>query len=89
MTVKKAIKILDWWIENKRQATKNLCRKWNYDSPDKASGIAKQIFEMGRISISNLEIIQKELIPNCNHPPKMRDRDPNGQWYCMSCNLDL
>lgn len=36
-----------------------------------------------------LNLIKKELVPNCKHPKKMRDKDPNGKWYCMKCNSEL
>jgi len=39
--------------------------------------------------ISNLEIVKRELIPNCKHPKKMRDKTTDGQVYCMNCNFDL
>jgi len=89
MTVKKAIKILDWWIEHKKNGMEQLKKQWNYQTFDEATGVAKTLFEMDETIIYNLEKIRKELIPNCKHPKKMRDRDPNGQWYCMNCNLDL
>ena len=38
--------------------------------------------------IINLEQIKKELVPDCTHPTDMMDNCA-GQWYCMSCNLDL
>ncbi len=47
------------------------------------------IFDMDKTILYNLEKIRSELVPNCKHPQKMRDRTPDGQWYCMSCNLDL
>jgi len=33
--------------------------------------------------------VKEQLVPNCKHPKKMRDRSPDDQWYCMACNLDL
>ena len=89
MTVKKAIKILDWWISHKNQGMKELKTKWNYREYDDATGVAKIIFDMDKTILYNLEKIRSELVPNCKHPQKMRDRSPDGQWYCMSCNLDL
>jgi len=68
---------------------KKLKAEWNYQEYDEATGVAKTIFEMDRIIISNLGKIRQELVPNCKHPKKMRDRTPDGQWYCMDCNLDL
>ena len=89
MTLKKAIEILDWWIEHKKQAMEKLKAERNYQEYDEATGVAKMIFEMDRTIISNLGKIRQELVPNCKHPKKMRDREPNGDWYCMNCNMDL
>lgn len=36
-----------------------------------------------------LKILKKEIAPNCKHPKKLRDVDPDGNPYCMGCNLDL
>ena len=89
MTIKKAIKILDWWISHKNQGMEELKTKWNYQEYDDAMGVAKIIFDMDKTILYNLEKIRSELVPNCKHPQKMRDRSPDGQWYCMSCNLDI
>lgn len=89
MTVKKAIEILDWWINRKKQSMEHFLKEWNFESHDKATGVAKMLFESDKVAISNLERIKMELVPNCKHPKKMRDRLPDGQWYCMNCNMDL
>ena len=87
MTVKKAIKILDWWINQKKYGLEKLKEKWDYSYDD--YGITTTLLNADRITISNLDMIRQELVPNCNHPKKMRDKTPDGQWYCMNCNLDL
>ncbi len=87
MTVKKAIKILDWWINQKKHGVEKLKEEWDYLDDD--YGVTKTLLNADRIAISNLDMIRKELVPNCNHPEKMRDKTPDGQWYCMNCNLDL
>ncbi len=51
--------------------------------------LTKTLLNADRIIISNLETIRNELVPDCNHPKKMNDRTPDGQLYCMNCNLDL
>lgn len=89
MTVKKAIEILDWWINHKKQSMEQLRQEWNFDDYDKATGIAQILLESDRVTISNLEKVRTQLVPNCKHPKKMRDRLSDGQWYCMNCNLDL
>ena len=61
MSVKKAIKILDWWIEQKKQGIKKLQYEWknSFDNYD----IEKTLFGMDSTIISNLETIRGELIP--------------------------
>ena len=86
MTVQKAIKILDWWINQKKQAMEQLQEKWIHS--DDSYGVEKTLLDSDRVVISNLEIIKKELVPDCKHPKNMRDR-VGSQWYCMNCNFDL
>ena len=64
-----------------------LKEEWDYSDDD--YGVTKTFLNADRITISNLDMIRKELVPNCNHPEKMKDKTPDGQWYCMNCNLDL
>lgn len=88
MTIKKAIEILDWWINHKKQSMKQLKEEWNYDA-DKATEVAKALIKSDETVLYNLETIKVELVPNCKHPKKMIDTLPDGQKYCMNCNLDL
>jgi hypothetical protein len=62
--------------------------KWNYYN-DKDTEIRQALLESEITEISNLEKIRSELVPNYRHPKKMQDRLPDGQVYCMNCNLDL
>jgi hypothetical protein len=87
MTVKKAIKMVDWWINQKKKAIENLEKEWKFTND--SHGVGKTILESEKTVIYNLEQIRKELVPKCKHPKKMRDRTANGQWYCMNCNSDL
>lgn len=87
MTVKKAIKILDWWINQKKEAVNKLKIEWDFQND--SHGVGKTLLDMDQTIISNLETIRKELVPNCKHPNKMRDKTANGQVYCMNCNFDL
>jgi mRNA-degrading endonuclease YafQ of YafQ-DinJ toxin-antitoxin module len=50
---------------------------------------AKEFAQMKKRDIEIFIKIKKELVPNCKHPKKMRDKTLNGQWYCMNCNSDL
>jgi len=87
MTVQKAIKIIDWWINQKKKAIEGLEKQWNFTTD--SLGVGNTILDMDRTIMSNLETIRKELTPNCNHPKKMRDKTSDGQWYCMNCNYNL
>lgn len=87
MTIKKAIKILDWWITQKKQGIEKLKKEWEFSND--THGMGKLLLDTDRTIISNLETIKKELIPKCKHPKKMQDVDSNGNRYCMNCNWDL
>jgi len=87
VTVKKAIKIIDWWINHKKTSMAAFQEKWK-NSDDK-NGVEKAIMNADKSVIENLWLIRKELIPNCKHPMKMRDRMSDAQEYCMDCNFDL
>ncbi len=87
MTVKKAIKILEWWIIQKKDGIKKLEKEKNYTNDNHEIG--KILLDIDKTTIANLEKIRKELVPNCKHPKKMRDRTADDQWYCMNCNMDL
>ncbi|MEK0368590.1 MAG: hypothetical protein QQN62_03155 [Nitrosopumilus sp.] len=65
MTVQKAIKILDWWINQKQQAMETLQEKWKYS--DDSYGVEKTLLDSDKVLISNLETIKKELDPNASY----------------------
>jgi len=91
MTVKKAIKILEWLIERENTLARgfvNTKHSWNQDFYCMKDS-AKSLSDSKKNEIKVLKIIKKELVPKCSHPKKMQDRTPDGQWYCMNCNLDL
>jgi len=84
MTVKKAIKLLDWWINDRETKIKELETDFNFNDPE----IPKVLLNNEKTIIENLKLIRKEIVPNCKHPKKMRDTC-KGVEYCMNCNLDL
>ena len=71
----------------KAKVMKNFKEQWR-DSDD-TYGVEKALLESDLRIIENLELIRKELVPNCKRPKKMRDKTADGQWYCMNCNSDL
>jgi len=81
MSVKKAIKLLDWWINQRKEKIKEIP---NFNDTE----LGTTLLENEKTIIKNLELIKKELVPNCKHPKNMRDTC-DGVQYCMNCNLDL
>jgi len=81
MSVKKAIKLLDWWINQREEKIKEIP---NFKDIE----VATTLLENEKTIIKNLKLIKKELVPNCKHPKNMRDTC-DGMVYCMNCNLDL
>lgn len=91
MTVKQAIKILDWLIEqetNRAEGFVDTKNSWNQDF-DCTRDLAKSLSDSKKYEIEALNVIKNELVPKCSHPKKMQDVDPNGNRYCMNCNWDL
>ena len=87
MTVKKAIKMVDWWIDQRKMVMDEFKKNWDYKT--EVEEVAKIMLQSDETVIYNLEKIRAELVPQCKHPKKMIDTLPNGQKYCMNCNLDL
>ncbi|PIN83975.1 MAG: hypothetical protein COV65_02165 [Nitrosopumilales archaeon CG11_big_fil_rev_8_21_14_0_20_33_24] len=91
MTVKKAIEILDSYTKKKtevKNGIKDPKKSWN-NSLDLVKQVADMIGDLMETDLIVLEEIRTELVPKCKHPKKMIDTLPNGQKYCMNCNLDL
>jgi|APSaa5957512535_1039671.scaffolds.fasta_scaffold04245_5 hypothetical protein len=91
MTVKRALEMIDFLMvyEKKMQdAMADPTKSWNIGTPN-IKDLAKTLSDSHGDSVHILDNIKKELIPNCKHPKKMRDKTSDGQWYCMNCNLDL
>ncbi len=84
MTVKNAIKILDWWIERRENSLKELQETIIFSDAE----LTKVLVNADKMIIHNLKLIKKEIVPNCKHPKNMRDTC-KGVVYCMNCNLDM
>jgi hypothetical protein len=91
VSVKKALKLLDFLIEDETRMYNGMsdpAKSWN-TGDDNFKKLAKILSDCHKDNIQVLNIIKKELIPNCKHPKKMRDKTADGQLYCMNCNYDL
>ncbi len=84
MTVPNALKLLDWWINQREEQIKKLDTEYKFND----SEITTVLFKNEKTIIDNLKLIKKELIPKCKHPKKMQDMC-GSQKYCMACNWDL
>lgn len=91
MTIKKAIKILDWLIEqetNRAEGFVDPKHSWNHGF-DCMRDLAKSLSDSIQNEVEVLQILRKELVPKCKHPKRMHDVDNKGNRYCMNCNMDL
>ena len=91
MVSKKAIFLIDLLLQediNLRDGILDPSKTWNSDN-DVFHGIVQTFTHLLNQNITILQAIQKELHTNCKHPKKMRDKLPDGQWYCMNCSIDL
>jgi len=86
MTSKKAIKILDWLIEqetNRAEGFVDPKHSWNHNF-DCMIDLAKSLSDSIKNEVTVLKILKKELVPKCSHPKKMQDIDSKGNLYCMN-----
>jgi len=90
MTVKKAIKILCWILDNKTKTVKEFYEPEILRAKHElGADLYRTLLQVTETDIHNLQMVREQLVPDCKHPKKMRDRATDGQWYCMNCNIDL
>lgn len=58
-----------------------LGKKCSHD--DDKYDVWKALLGSEQIILHNLEVIRKEIVPNCRHPKKMRDRTRDGQEFIL------
>ena len=89
MTTKKAIEILDFVIQNKTKMKEGFLKEvWGKESM--VLGVVSSALKCIDADLYNLEVIKKQLVPNCKHPKENIDLDPETRKpYCMACNWDL
>ncbi|QLH11019.1 hypothetical protein [Nitrosarchaeum sp. AC2] len=91
MTVKNALKILEEFIERKSELKKgflDMNMPWN-QGQDCIKELSKGLATTMEKDIQILNSLKMELNPNCGHPENLHDKGPDGNLYCMGCNLDL
>jgi len=89
MTVKKAIEILDWILNNKTKTIEEFYKPNIIDSKyDLSENLYRTLLEIAKTDVYNIQVVKKQLVPDCKHPPEMHDIC-EGQKYCMNCNMDL
>ena len=91
MTVKQALKIIDYVIGkklDKKSDFLSLDKPWN-QGQGCIMELSMTFASMMDNDIELLRRIEKQLKPNCKHPKKLHDKDSGGNLYCMGCNLDL
>ena len=91
MVTKKAVFLVDLLLEGDiklRDGMADPLQIWNSDN-DKIHSMVQTFAELLDQNILILKTLRKELVGNCKHPKRMRDKTSKGQWYCMNCNLDL
>jgi len=88
MTTKKSVEIVEMLLRKKTNLKQDLSKSEN----NWGTGVAGQLVQLEIKSLINeirwLEILKKEIAPDCKHPPEMHDIC-KGQKYCMACNMDL
>ena len=89
MTTKKAVQIVEMLLVNKTNLKNDLCKPENNWGNNVVGSFVQTELTSLTNEIAWLQILKKEIAPDCKHPKKMRDRTPDGQWYCMACNMDL
>lgn len=89
MTISKAIKILDYYLDGKTKHHEDI------HSLEKSFS-QKDSFEIVQLLRKNLEselvilqMLQAQIVPKCKHPKKYQDKMKNGTLYCINCNMDL
>ncbi len=66
---------------------KNLVKDWTSDTKNLGITIAEVHDDVAKCLFVIKKLLEEK--PKCKHPKKMRDRSPDGQWYCMNCNEDI
>jgi hypothetical protein len=98
MSLKKILNGVDYYLDAKKQLVTGLENEIKSWSDDKISSLTSAIIDSLKTDVQFLEVLKQKLLSenklkstksDCKHPKKMRDKDPDGVWYCMNCNQNL
>jgi len=98
MSLKKILKGVDFYLEEKKRLVSGLENEIKSWSDDKISSLTSALIDSLKTDVQFLEVLKQKLSSenklkttklSCRHPKNMRDKDPEGVWYCMSCNQNL
>ena len=90
MTTKKAVQIVEMLLEKKTSLKRDLAKSEN----DWGNDIVGSFIQTELTSLTNeiawLQILKKEIAPDCKHPKEDIDLDPSTKKpYCVACNWGL
>ena len=89
MTISKAIKILDYYFDEKikhHEGILSLEKSFSQKDPFEIAQLMRKNLESELVILKMLRV---QIVPKCKHPKKYQDRMKNGTLYCMNCNIDL
>ena len=98
MSLKKALKGIDIYLKGKNQLVSGLENKIKSWSNDGISDLTSALINSLKADVQFLDALKQKLLSEnklkttksiCRHPKKMKDKDPEGVWYCMNCNQDF
>lgn len=89
MTLVKAIKLLDYYLDEKTKHHEGILSLEISFSKKEPFEIAKLMRENLESEIEILKMLRAQIMPKCKHPKKYQDKMKNGSLYCMNCNMDL
>ncbi|MDH3203213.1 MAG: hypothetical protein OEL81_00870 [Nitrosopumilus sp.] len=91
MTVKKALELLNYYSEKKSIMKKDFLNRnmpWNHGDVS-LYPVSEGMAQVMETDLEFIKAIKSQIEPNCKHPKKFQDIDPDGNSYCMDCNMDL
>jgi hypothetical protein len=98
MSLIKILKGIQYYLDSKKNLVSGLENEIKSWPDDKISSLTSALLDSLKTDVQFLEALKQKLESentlnttksSCMHPKKMRDRDPEGVWYCMNCNRNL